>query len=80
MSNGAQCCALEICCDPPAAREKLPAIVAKHAGVAATPAHAAVVRQVLDMMAHEGLTFAPASMRQVIADVVAAERARVAKA
>ena len=45
MSNGAQCCALEICCDPPAAREKLPAIVAKHAGVAATPAHAAVVRQ-----------------------------------
>lgn len=79
MSNGAQCCALEICCEPQALRAKLPAMVAKHACVAATPAHAGVVCQVLDMMAHEGLVFAPASMRQVIADIVTAERARVAK-
>lgn len=80
MSNGAQCCALEICCDPQSLRAKLPALVAKHAGVSATMLHGAIVHQVLDMMAHEGITFAPASMRKVITDIVTAERARVAKA
>ncbi len=74
MSNGAQCCALEICCDPPALREKLPALVADCVGHGRTIAHEEAVRDVLDWMAHEGLVFAPESFRQVIKDIATAAR------
>lgn len=33
MSNGAQCCALEICCPPEMMLLKLPAMIAKHTGI-----------------------------------------------
>jgi hypothetical protein len=64
MPNGQQCCALEICCDPPAAREKSIASIAAFAKC--EPEYAA---KFLDWMDHEGLIFAPPSMRAVMDDV-----------
>lgn len=78
MSNGGQCCAIEICCDPPALRTKLPGMVAKHAGVDVSDAHAQVLGQLQDFMEAEGIAFAPASVKAVIQDILTAERKHVA--
>lgn len=78
MSNGGQCCAIEVCCDGAALRTKLPAMVAKHAGVAQTAASDEVLGQLQDFMETEGIAFAPASVKPFIQEVLAAERRHVA--
>lgn len=70
MSNGAACCALEICCPPgEAQRKRVSKMIA-----AATGGEEAYGLAVLDWMEQEGLTFAPASFRDTIAEIVASVR------
>ncbi len=69
MSNGAQCCALEICCPPSERRQKLTAMI-----VAFTGAEESHCEGFLDWMAHEDLIFAPSSFSQTIADIAAATK------
>lgn len=65
MSNGEQCCALEICCPPSAAkRARLADAIAAHTG--ANAAHAVLF---LDWMDYEGLIFAPLSARAFIDEI-----------
>lgn len=79
MSNGAQCCAIEVCCDMASLRTKLPVMVAKHAKATMTGHHTMVLNQLLDWMEQEGIAFAPASIGPLIQDVLAAERNRAGK-
>lgn len=65
MSNGAACCALEICCPEPGRKAKLAAMIAKKTGV-----EESYCEQFLRWMEDEDLTFAPASFSAVIADIV----------
>ena len=69
MSNGSQCCALEICCDAATVRAKLVPVIAAFTG-----AEAEYCEKFFDWMAHEGLIFAPESFRAVMQDVVAISR------
>jgi len=64
MSNGAQCCALEICCP---GQQELKAELTKAIGDKAA-------QQLLDWMADEEIAFAPASFKPVIAEIVASTR------
>ena len=80
MSNGPQCCAIEVCCDPPAVRAKLPILLAKHAGVNVTPEHVAHANLLLDFMDAEGIAFAPVEVKPLIQAVLVSERQRVAHA
>jgi hypothetical protein len=64
VSNGSQCCALEICCPPAERRLKVPMAIAKAIGC--TDAEAT---RFLDWMDHEGLVFAPVSFQPVIDDL-----------
>jgi hypothetical protein len=66
MSNGEQCCALEICCPPAERRARLGAAIAQFVGI--DPAQG---EKVLDWMDHEDLAFAPASIRDVFQTVAA---------
>ncbi len=66
MSNGTTCCASEVCCDGAAARQKVVAAIAAHTGAEPT-----YCEGVLDWMAHEGLIFAPESLRPFVQDIVA---------
>lgn len=66
MSNGSQCCALEICCDAAAQRAKLPKAIAAFTG-----ADEEYCAKFLDWMAHEDVVFAPKSFAAVIADIAA---------
>lgn len=72
MANGAQCCALEICCPPgeAASRQKRARLLADAVG-ATDPA---VGHALIDWMEREGLTFAPASFRAVVEEIVTATR------
>jgi hypothetical protein len=81
MSNGAQCCALEICCNAAQMVDRLPKAIAKFSRSGAandnddTYCEKFVAEILVPWMAHEELVFAPASMRTVIDDIVAiAER------
>lgn len=69
MANGAQCCALEICCPPEMRRSKLITMIAKVTG--ADPEYCG---KFLDWMDHEELIFAPAEFQTTI-DAIA----RIAK-
>jgi hypothetical protein len=83
MSNGAQCCALEICCNAAQMVEKLPRAIAKFSRSSEDNddvyCQKFVTEILLPWMAHEELIFAPASMRAVIDDIVAIADKRGAK-
>lgn len=66
MANGTTCCAAEICCPPAQARKKVVEALAKYTGV--DPLYC---ERVMDWMEHEGLIFAPKSLRPFVQDVVA---------
>jgi len=66
MSNGGQCCALEVCCDAAQSRTKTTAAL-----VAFTGAEASYCEKFLDWMEMEGLVFAPESFQQVINEIAA---------
>lgn len=68
MSNGTTCCAAEICCDASAARARVrSALMAR----GLEPKHCDEVCQFMD---HEGLMFAPESLRPFVQDLVAMAR------
>ncbi len=69
MSNGSQCCALEICCPPSERRAKLADAIAKAIGCTVSEADG-----FLDWMEHNDLVFAPKSFQPVIDDLVAIAR------
>jgi hypothetical protein len=69
MANGAQCCALEICCPPELRRERLMVLLTQ-----ATGADEEYCGKFLDWMDHEELIFAPAEFQTTI-DAIA----RIAK-
>lgn len=74
MANGAQCCALEICCPSGEAnRQKRAKLIGEAAGMTGALGLTAG-QSVLDWMDREGLTFAPASFKTVIAEIVASTR------
>lgn len=60
MANGAQCCAIEVCCDPAAARIKVLNAITQFTQLAP-----AVGRQFLAWRDANGLIFAPASFAAV---------------
>jgi len=71
MSNGAQCCALEICCPPgEPKRAKLVRSIATFTG--AEDAHCSAF---LDWMDQNGLTFAPTEFASTIDAIVKVARA-----
>ncbi len=61
------CCAAEICCNAAAARARAIEEIAKFTG--AEPEYC---EKMLDWMDHEGLIFAPESLRPFVQDIVAA--------
>lgn len=64
MSNGSQCCALEICCNFAEMLEKLPAAIALHTGMEEGDCLAFLHR-----MDAAGLTFAPKAFDFVARDM-----------
>lgn len=74
MSNGEQCCALEICCGGAERRLKTAQALGTAMGGDAT-----IGTKVLDWMDANNLVFAPASFQQVIADVASIARAHPAE-
>lgn len=69
MSNGSQCCALEICCDAALRRSRLTAEIAVFTDAA--PEYCA---KFIDWMEHEDLVFAPKSFQPVIDDITTIAR------
>jgi hypothetical protein len=69
MSNGAACCALEICCNAAQKRARLVKVIATFTGYDEEDCG-----KFLDWMHHEELVFAPASMQAVIHDVATIAR------
>lgn len=75
MSNGAECCALEICCpDAATKRTKLTASIVAFTG--AEPDHCAGF---LDWMENNNLTFAPKEFEPVIQRIVTVTRTHPAE-
>ena len=70
MSNGDQCCALEICCYWKKDQDTLATKIAAYTHLSTEQA-----RGFLDWMAHEDLTFAPDSFAAVLEDIVRITRA-----
>lgn len=69
MSNGAECCAIGVCCPAAERREKLAATMAEKTG-----ADAEQCGKMLDWMEAEGLCFAPAAFQGVMDHIVAVAR------
>jgi hypothetical protein len=70
MSNGEQCCALEICCSPAQRRLRLTAAISAFTG-----AEMDYCEKFLDWMAHEDLIFAPKELQPALERIATIARA-----